>query len=104
MNAIRPSQRVMQELKVEFFRRGLSQERVGELVGLSSSAVSRRINGTVSPTIDELEALAGAAGASLRIDIQTPAAPVSSSLDDAGATPGLGVAQPATSHTGASAA
>lgn len=64
-----PARRLVEDLRVEFFRRGISQTRVSEISGLSPSAVSRRLNGEVSPTFDEMEALANAGGFSLHLEL-----------------------------------
>lgn len=64
--------RVIEALRVELFRRKVTQERISTATGMSQSKVSRRLNGNVSPTLDELESIAAAAG--LHVDISLTAA------------------------------
>lgn len=59
--------RVIEALRVELFRRKVTQERISATTGMSQSTVSRRLNGNVSPTLDELESIAAAAG--LRVGV-----------------------------------
>lgn len=58
---------VVGELRVEFYRQGLSQEKLAAATGISASAISRRLTYKTSPTLEELDALAHAAG--LRLDV-----------------------------------
>lgn len=75
-----PTQRVVEELRVELFRRGLSQTGISDQVGMSPSAISRRLNGDVSPTLDELSALAAAAGQALEISLVPIEQPVAAAV------------------------
>lgn len=56
------AKRVVEDLRVEIFRRRISQERLASTTGMSQSAISRRLNGDVDPTIGELMKIAEAAG------------------------------------------
>jgi transcriptional regulator with XRE-family HTH domain len=63
------AQRVIEEIRVELFRNGISQKHVAKAMGKSSSWISRRLNGAIPATIEELDAFALAAGASLSISL-----------------------------------
>ncbi len=47
---------------------------------MSPSAISRRLNGDVSPTLDELSALAAAAGQALEISLVPIEQPVAAAV------------------------
>ena len=63
------AERVIEDLRVEIFRKRISQEQLATKAGMSQSAISRRLNGTVSPTIDELAKLADAAELELQVTL-----------------------------------
>lgn len=70
------AQRVVEDLRVEFIRRRISQEKLAQtLVGMSQSKISRRLKGEISPTLAELEALAAAADLSVEITLHPAALP-----------------------------
>jgi transcriptional regulator with XRE-family HTH domain len=74
MKVATPADSIANELRVEFFRRGLNHQTVSEISGLSTSAVSRRLNGVVSPTLDELDRLAAAADLTVEVRLVERAA------------------------------
>lgn len=63
------AERILDALRVAFFRKKLSHKDVAEAVGTSTSAVSRRLSGDVQMTIDEIAAYAEVAGVAVEIDI-----------------------------------
>ncbi|MEO6115969.1 MAG: helix-turn-helix transcriptional regulator [Pseudolysinimonas sp.] len=60
-----PTQSVLEEIRVALFRKGISQMALAEELGMSQSAVSRRLHGDVPATVDELQKFATAAGVTL---------------------------------------
>lgn len=64
------TERVIDDLRVGIFRKRKSQERIAASAGMSQSAISRRLSGEVSPTISELERIAGAAGYHLDVTLR----------------------------------
>lgn len=64
------AQRVVEDLKVEIFRSGMSQQRVAEIAGFSPAAVQRRLAGDVAPTLEEIERIADAAGVDVIVDLR----------------------------------
>lgn len=60
---------VAQELRIAFFRRGISQQKAAEQSGISTSAISRRLNGEVSPTLRELSRLASVANLEVSVEL-----------------------------------
>ncbi|WP_439593930.1 helix-turn-helix domain-containing protein [Microbacterium sp.] len=67
-------QRVVEDLRVEIFRQRKSQEEIAAAAGMSQSAVSRRLNGDVVPTLEELSRIADAAGFEIKVDLVERAA------------------------------
>jgi transcriptional regulator with XRE-family HTH domain len=65
--------RVVEDLRVALFRKGISQQAVAERTGMSQSAVSRRLSGDVPATLNDLESFAAAAGAELHIELRDAA-------------------------------
>lgn len=65
-----PTQRVADELRVEFFRRNMNHTDIANAVGSSTSAVSRRLNGDVAFSVNDLYAYAAAASLVVRIDLE----------------------------------
>jgi transcriptional regulator with XRE-family HTH domain len=63
------AQRVVEDLRVALFRQKISQEAVAAATGKSQTTNSRRFNGDVSPTIDEIEEVAAVAGLQLNIEL-----------------------------------
>jgi len=63
-----PANRVIQELGGIYRFNRVSQKTAAARTGISASAISRRLNGDTSPTIDELFAMASAAGVNVRIE------------------------------------
>jgi transcriptional regulator with XRE-family HTH domain len=63
-----PANRVIQELGGIYRFNKVSQKLAAQLTGISTSAISRRLNGDVSPTLDDLYSLAKAAGVEVRIE------------------------------------
>lgn len=61
--------RVIEDLKVEFFRRGMSQQDIANKTGLSQAAVSRRFSGAVSPSLADVDAMAAAADLEVRYSV-----------------------------------
>lgn len=64
------AQRLVEALRVELYRKRLSQERAAELAGMTQSKISRRLNGEVEPTIGELEALAAAVDLEVHVELR----------------------------------
>lgn len=64
---------VPQELRIAFFRRGISQQTAAERSGISPSAISRRLNGEISPTLVELGRLADAADLDVSVEFRARA-------------------------------
>lgn len=69
MHSVTSAERVIEDLRVELFRRRISQDRIATATGMSQSGVSRRLNGEVSPTIAEVEAIASAAGLGIHVEL-----------------------------------
>lgn len=63
------AQRVVEDLRVEIFRKRKSQDQIASVAGMSQSAVSRRLNGEVAPTLEELTRIADAAGFDIKVDL-----------------------------------
>lgn len=61
--------RIVEDLRVELFRRRISQEQLATSTSMSRSMISRRLNGEVEPTLSELESLAAAAGLRVRVEL-----------------------------------
>lgn len=70
------AQRVIEDLRVELFRKRISQERIAIETGMSQSAIGRRLKGDVAPTLGEVETIANAIGYDLQISLveRTPTA------------------------------
>ena len=68
------AQRVVEDLRVEVFRRRVSQEQLAVATGMSQSAISRRLNGDVEPTINELMKIANAIGLTIALAVTEAAA------------------------------
>lgn len=66
METISPARRVGDEIRAHLARRRMSQSQLGSLLGLSQTAVSRRLLGEVPFDIDELTAVADALGIDVR--------------------------------------
>lgn len=81
MNETPTAQRVIDELRVELFRKGISQTKLSEITGQAPSVISRRFNRQISPTLADIEAYASAAG--LDVEFTLKPAPLSDSSEDA---------------------
>lgn len=64
------AERVIEDLRVEIFRQRLTQGRIAASTGYSQSTISRRLSGEVSPTLDELEKIAAAAGREIVVELR----------------------------------
>jgi len=58
-----------EKIKLLRLRAGLSQDDIAEITKLSSNTVGRIEAGETSPRVDQLEAIAGALGGSLVVEI-----------------------------------
>ena len=53
---------VADQVRIEMFRRGTTQRQIAEILGLSQTQVSRRLQGLVELRLSELERIAAAMG------------------------------------------
>jgi transcriptional regulator with XRE-family HTH domain len=67
------AQRIIDELRVELFRKGISQTKLSEITGQAASVISRRFNRQVSPSLEDVAAYAAAAGLEVEFTLK-PAA------------------------------
>lgn len=72
------AQRIIDELRVELFRKGISQTKLSEITGQAPSVISRRFNRQVSPTIEDVAAYAAAAGLEVEFSLRPVALPTTS--------------------------
>lgn len=88
-----PADRVIEALGIEIFRHKLSQEKLSEITGMSTSAISRRLTNQTAPTIPELIKIADAVDADIQITlvpratITAPTADSSPQTSPVGASP-----------------
>jgi transcriptional regulator with XRE-family HTH domain len=61
---------VIDELRVELFRKGISQTKLAEITGQAPSVISRRFNRQISPSLADIEAYAAAAGLEVSFALQ----------------------------------
>lgn len=76
------AQRILDDLRVAFFRQRMTQGQIAASTGFSQSTISRRLNGEVSPTLEELEKIAAAAGREVFVELR----PALSDASDVGVT------------------
>ena len=63
-------ERVIEALRVELFKKRISQERLAIATGMSQSKISRRLSGDVPPSLAELEQMALAADLKLTVELR----------------------------------
>lgn len=68
------SQTVGATVRAEMARRKITQRQVAEKLGISQTQVSRRLDGTVSFNVDELEAVAQVLGLPVALFVAQPTA------------------------------
>ena len=68
-------------------RAGLTQADLAQRVGTTQSAISRLENGRVRPSIETIERLAKACGATLELRLRTPEAPTAEFESNLSLTP-----------------
>jgi transcriptional regulator with XRE-family HTH domain len=64
------AQRVVEDLKVEIFRGGKSQQQLADAAGSSPAWVQRRLSGEVEPTISDLTRIAAAANVDVVVELR----------------------------------
>lgn len=69
MGHLLSAQRVVEDLRVELFRKRISQEQVATEAGMSQSAISRRLKSEVPSTLEEVERIANAIGFELQVSL-----------------------------------
>ena len=77
MSSVTPAERVAAEVRAALAREGKPQRFVGEVLGLSQPAVSRRMRGEVAFNVTELDLLAIALGVSVSAFYAIAEAPAS---------------------------
>jgi len=65
-----PTQRIAAALRFLATEAKLSQEKLAERAGMSQSAVNRKLSGTTSPTIEDLDKLAEALGYQIKVTFE----------------------------------